>query len=216
MDVRVVFFFGQICRHHKDQAKREFLEDGDNPEIRKIRNHKNAQNQNCFPHFFFFLAPLHLIFGARFAVTRRRVVSKSEMQQYSEEIESGRMQESEVPVHMEGDERGQSKSGVLMDYVTVFKMMGPSYAGPSLSKTQHCRLLPLATGIQMFWVFIFFVVELSAGAGGTSGVAGTRTVLILFMYIFLLMMTVLIARTAARGTLNNSSLVSSMLHVECG
>ena len=144
--------------------------------------------------FPFLLAPLQYIFGARLTAvttkqsnththTRRRVESKSERQQYSEKIQGRGMQELEVQVNVEGDERGQSKSGVLMDYVTVFKIMGPSYAGPSLSKTQHCRLLPLATGIQIFWVFIFFVVELSAGAGGTSGVACTRTVLILFMYI---------------------------------
>ena len=45
-----------------------------------------------------------------------------------------------------------------------------------LTKKELCALLPLSTGIVVFWFWVFLVVELAGGAGGSSGVAGTRTV----------------------------------------
>jgi hypothetical protein len=49
-----------------------------------------------------------------------------------------------------------------------------------------CRLLTLATGIQLVFITVFMVVELSGGAGGTSGVAGTSHVLLFLTYCLLL------------------------------
>ena len=95
----------------------------------------------------------------------------------------------------------------VQDYATVFKMMSPAYSGEALSPLQCAGLLPLATGVQFFWVVIFMIVELSAGAGGTSGVAGTRTVLIFFVYLLLIMIALLISRAAVAGSLRNSGLV---------
>jgi len=34
-----------LTRQYKDQPEREYLENGENPEFRQIKN--NAQNQNC-------------------------------------------------------------------------------------------------------------------------------------------------------------------------
>jgi len=107
-----------------------------------------------------------------------------------------------------GDEEGASS--VAADYVTIYKMMSPSFDGPPLSREQLCRLLPLATGMQFFWVLLFMIVELSGGAGGTSGVAGTRTVTLFVVYIILIVIALLIARASAAGSLKNSALVSSL------
>jgi uncharacterized membrane protein YtjA (UPF0391 family) len=96
---------------------------------------------------------------------------------------------------------------LVRDYATVFKMMSPSYSGEGLTPLQCARLLPLATGVQFFWVVLFMIVELSAGAGGTSGVAGTRTVMLFFVYLLLIPIALLISRAAAAGSLRNSGLV---------
>jgi len=45
-----------------------------------------------------------------------------------------------------------------------------------LTKKELCALLPLSTGVVVFWFWVFLVIELAGSAGGSSGVAGTRTV----------------------------------------
>ena len=114
-------------------------------------------------------------------------------------------------------EAGDRKSGVkalVLDYVMVFRMMSPSFSGEALSQLQCGRLLPVTTGVQFFWLVIFFVVELSGGAGGTSGVAGARTVLLFFIYLlFLIPIALLISRAAVAGRIQNSGLVQICLFV---
>jgi hypothetical protein len=81
---------------------------------------------------------------------------------------------------MEDSSEGPSRPRSLIpDYLTLFETMSPSYSGAALTRAQCCRVLPLTSCIQMFWVIVFFIVELTGGAGGTSGVAGTRTVIFL-------------------------------------
>lgn len=108
----------------------------------------------------------------------------------------------------DGCEPQPGSTSLMADYVTVFKTMSPLYVGEGLSKQRCCRLLPLATCLQLFWVIIFMIVELSGGAGGTSGVAGTRAVLLFLLYIVLLFIALLISRAASYNALKNSNLVS--------
>jgi hypothetical protein len=117
--------------------------------------------------------------------------------------------ELEMPPLAEAGER-QSLKALALDYVMVFRMMSPSFSGSALSQLQCGRLLPVTTGVQFFWLVIFFIVELSGGAGGTSGVAGARTVLLFFIYLFFLIpIALLISRAAVAGRLQNSGLVHS-------
>lgn len=117
------------------------------------------------------------------------------------------MAQQQDVAHTEETGAEEAQGSAAADYVTVFKMMSPSYDGPSLSKEQYCRLLPLATGLQFFWVLLFMIVELSGGAGGTSGVAGTRTVTLLVVYFCLVLLALIVARSSANGTLNNVNMV---------
>ena len=74
-----------------------------------------------------------------------------------------------------------------------------------MSQSQCLSLLPIATGMHLFFVTIFMIVEVSGGAGGTSGVAGTRAVMMFFAHILLLVMAVMISR--AKDNLTNSNAV---------
>lgn len=111
-----------------------------------------------------------------------------------------------------GSEQQPGSTSLMADYVTIFKTMSPLYVGEGLSKQQYCRLLPLATCLQLFWVIIFMIVELSGGAGGTSGVAGTRAVLLFFLYIILLFIALVISRADSYQALKNSNLVSQQTY----
>ena len=104
-----------------------------------------------------------------------------------------------------GKERVVHRTSQIADYLALFKTMNPSYSGATPTRAQCCRVLPLATCIQVLWVTVFFIVELTGGAGGTSGVAGTRTVILYFVYIFLLIFAVIISRVSSRGTVTHSS-----------
>jgi uncharacterized membrane protein YtjA (UPF0391 family) len=104
-----------------------------------------------------------------------------------------------------GKERVVQRTSQIADYLALFKTMNPSYSGATPTRAQCCRVLPMATCIQMLWVTVFFLVELTGGAGGTSGVAGTRTVILYFVYIFLLIFAVIISRVSSRGTVTHSS-----------
>jgi len=92
----------------------------------------------------------------------------------------------------------------IADYLALFETMSPSYSGAALTRAQCCRVLPLASCIQMLWVIVFFIVELTGGAGGTSGVAGTRAVIFFFLYIFQLIWAVMLSRASSRGTVRRS------------
>ena len=105
-------------------------------------------------------------------------------------------------------ENEEDASSAVIDYLTMFKTMSPSYRGRPLKNHQYCKLLPLATSVQILWAFIFMVVELSGSAGGTSGVAGTRSVVFFLLYFLLLMIAIMISRASARATLQDSILVS--------
>jgi hypothetical protein len=108
-------------------------------------------------------------------------------------------------------ENKEDATSAVIDYLTMFKMMSPSYRGRPLKNHQYCKLLPLATGVQILWAFIFMVVELSGSAGGTSGVAGTRNVFFFLLYFPLLMIAIMISRASARATLQDSILVSQII-----
>ena len=103
------------------------------------------------------------------------------------------------------DNAGQASSSVR-DYCTLLKTMSPSYCGDALSEAQCLGLLPIATGMHLCSVTMFMIVEVSGGAGGTSGVAGTRAVMLFFAHILLLGMTIMISR-AGTGNLANSNAV---------
>ena len=92
----------------------------------------------------------------------------------------------------------------VADYMAV---MNPFHCGDPLSRAQCCRLLPLSTFMQMLCAFIFFVVEVSGGAGGTIMVASTRTVLKLLVYMMLCAVALLISSSSAKGTLNPNTLL---------
>lgn len=62
------------------------------------------------------------------------------------------------------------------DYLAIFRALHPECDALPLSRAQYRRLLPFATAIQTLAFFFFLLVEASGGAGGTSLVAGTRTV----------------------------------------
>lgn len=114
-----------------------------------------------------------------------------------------------IPKAVEG-ERQSGVKALVLDYVMVFRMISPSFSGEPLSKMQCGRLLPVTTGVQFFWVVIFFIIELSGGAGGTSGVAGARTVMLFFVYLLVLIpISFLISRAAVAGRLQKAGLVQS-------
>jgi len=96
---------------------------------------------------------------------------------------------------------------VLSDYLTLFALMAPNVTSMPLTKRELCALLPLSTGVLVFWFWVFLVVELAGGAGGTSGVAGTRTVLLFILYLGMLLWSVFISRHSAAGGLNGSNAV---------
>jgi hypothetical protein len=109
-----------------------------------------------------------------------------------------------------------SDSSAIGDYFTLFKTMSPSYGegdshGP-LTPSQHLALLPLATGAHLGALFLFMLVEVSGGAGGTSTVASTRSVLLVLVHALLLLMAIALSQRARGGlqTSNAVSLVSSV------
>ena len=103
------------------------------------------------------------------------------------------------------DNAGQASSSVR-DYCTLLKTMSPAYCGDALSPTRCLGLLPIATGMHLCSVTMFMIVEVSGGGGGTSGVAGTRAVMLFFAHFLLLGMAIMISR-AGTGNLANSNAV---------
>ena len=65
---------------------------------------------------------------------------------------------------------------VWQDYLALFRALHPECDALPLSRAQYRRLLPFATALQTLVFFFFLLIEASGGAGGTSVVAGTRTV----------------------------------------
>ncbi|EKX45561.1 hypothetical protein GUITHDRAFT_138790 [Guillardia theta CCMP2712] len=75
---------------------------------------------------------------------------------------------------------------------------------PNKLKTRLCALLPFSTAVQLFGVLIFLIVELSGAAGGTSGVAGTRTVFLFLLYWMLFALSLQIGRQQGCVSFNDA------------
>eukprot|EP00918_Siedleckia_nematoides_P001669 GHVU01003927.1.p1 GENE.GHVU01003927.1~~GHVU01003927.1.p1 ORF type:complete len:243 (+),score=40.26 GHVU01003927.1:30-758(+) len=101
-------------------------------------------------------------------------------------------------------EPGTSPASIVKDYVR-YLATGCNPQNPVFTLEQMVSLLPVTTGIQLLFVFIFMVVETSGSAGGTSGVAGTSHVLLFFVYIGLLAFAMLIAQAIRAGKMGASS-----------
>jgi len=116
------------------------------------------------------------------------------------------------PDHSEQDSGKTSCSdafkSAFQDYIALYALNKPSTARTTLTREKLCRVIPLAFSVYVIWVFIFLIIEVSGGAGGTSSPAETRAATLFVIYFFFLLpMAFHIARNAS--IIQSSSIVTT-------